>query len=73
MAAGAGGALQRPEGEGEQRRDPEDEPAQVQQGGGHGRPHLPQRSLSPPQPPREILLQPDLCEEHTHTRLYCYI
>lgn len=62
LAAGAGGALQRAEGEGEQGRHPEDESAQVQQGGGHGRPHLPQRSLRPPQPAREILLQPDLCE-----------
>lgn len=64
-SAGAGGALQQSEGDGEQRRHPEDEPAQIQQGGGHGRPHLPQRSLRPAQPAREILLQPDLCEENT--------
>lgn len=70
MAIGAGGALQWSEGDGEQRRHPEDEPTQVQQGGGHGRPHLPQRGVRPPEPEGEILLQPDLRKQHTlsHTR-----
>lgn len=40
--AGAGGTVQWAQSDGEQGGHPEDEPAQVQQGGGHGRPHFPQ-------------------------------
>ncbi len=43
-----------------QGRHPENEPAQVRQGGGHGRPHLPQRGLRPAQRQGEILLRPHL-------------
>lgn len=65
VAAGPGGALQWAEDDGEQGRYPEDEPAEIQQGGGHGRPHLPQRSLRPAEPAGAIFLQPDLREDHS--------
>lgn len=40
----------------------EDEPTQIQQGGGHGGAHLPERGLCAAQPQGEILLRTHLCE-----------
>ena len=51
------------EGHCRQRWHPEDEPAQVLQGGGHGRADVPQRSLCAAQPAGEVLLR-------THIREY---
>lgn len=52
-----------------QRRYPENESAQVRQSRGHGRAHLPQRGLRPPQPQGPVLLRPHLRKSHLSTQL----